>query len=87
MNEKKLVKMSHLLLSLDLYTDLKPDSTRHAGLIRPFLQIVPDVHFTGQGSNLDDGLTKKVIGLSSKFLTKLGFEVVVLVPHADLDSV
>ena len=31
----------HLLLSLDLYTDLQPDAARHGGAVGAFLQVVP----------------------------------------------
>ena len=37
--------------------------------------------------HLDDGLSEEIIRLSGELLSELGLEVVVLVPHADLDPV
>ena len=58
----------HLLLALDLDTDMQPNSARHCALVRPLLQVIPDVHLAAESSDLDDGLPKKVIALPRQFL-------------------
>ncbi len=50
----------YLFLSFNLDADLQPDGSGHARLVRPLLQIIPDVHLTGQRPHLDDGLEAKL---------------------------
>ena len=78
---------SHLLLPLDLHTDLQPDAARDGGAVRPFLQVIPDVHLAGERPHLDDGLTEEVVALPGQLLPQPGLQVVVLVPDPDLDPV
>ena len=49
--------------------------------------MIPDIHFTRQGSDLDDGLAQEVVTLPGQLLPQPRLEVVVLVPHPDLDPV
>ena len=77
----------HLFLSLDLDADLQPDGSRHAGLVRPLLQVVPDVHLARERPDLDDRLAEEVVRLAGELLTELRLQVVVLVPNSDLDPV
>ena len=49
--------------------------------------MIPDVHLAGQSPHLDDRLAEEVITLPSQLLPQPRLEVVVLVPHPDLDPV
>ena len=49
--------------------------------------MIPDVHLARQGPHLDDRLAEEVITLPSQLLPQPRLEVVVLVPHPDLDPV
>lgn len=50
-------------------------------------QIVPDIHLSAQSADLDDRLTKEVIGLPLELLLHAGLDVVILIPNAHLDAV
>lgn len=50
-------------------------------------QVVPDVHLSAQSPHFNDGLTQEVVALAFEPLLDPRFDVVVFVPHADLDSV
>lgn len=50
-------------------------------------QIVPDVHLSAQGADLDDSLTEEVVRLPLELLLHARLNVVVLVPHTHLDAV
>lgn len=49
---KGVKKWTNLFFSLDFDADVKPDGARHGRLVRPLLQIVPNVHFARKGSHL-----------------------------------
>ena len=49
--------------------------------------MIPDVHLAGQGPHLDDRLAEEVVTLPSQLLPQPRLEVIVLVPHPDLDPV
>ena len=49
--------------------------------------MIPDVHLTRQGSDLNDGLPQEVVTLPGQLLPEPRLEVVVLVPDPDLDPV
>ena len=49
--------------------------------------MIPDVHLTRQGSDLDDGLTQEVVTLPGQLLPQPRLQVVVLVPDPHLDPV
>lgn len=53
----------------------------------PLTQVVPDVHLSAQGADLDDGLAEEVVRLPLELLLHAGLDVVVLVPHSHLDAV
>lgn len=50
-------------------------------------QVVPDVHFSAQSSNLDDGLTEEIIRLSFELLLYSGLNIIILVPYAHFDPI
>lgn len=83
----KCIYLEYLFLALDLDTDLQPDGAGHGGPVGPLLQVIPDVHLAGQGPHLDDRLAEEVIALPGQLLPQPRLEVVVLVPHPDLDPV
>lgn len=50
-------------------------------------QIVPDIHLSAQSADLDDSLTKEIIGLPLELLLHAGLDVVILIPNTHLDAV
>lgn len=50
-------------------------------------QIVPDIHLSAQSADLDDGLTKEIIGLPLELLLHAGLDVIILIPNTHLDAV
>ncbi len=50
-------------------------------------QVVPDVHFTAQSSNLNDSLTEEIIRLSFELLLYSGLNIIILVPNAHFDPI
>lgn len=50
-------------------------------------EVVPDIHLPAQGPDLDDGLAQEVIGFPLEALLDAGLDVIILVPHTDLDAV
>lgn len=50
-------------------------------------QIVPDIHLSTQSADLDDSLTKEVVGLPLELLLHARLNVVILIPHTHLDAV
>lgn len=77
----------HLLLAFYLDADVQPNRARHCTLVRPLLQIVPDIHLAAECPNLDDGLPEEVVALPRQFLPQLRFQIVIFVPHSDLDPI
>lgn len=77
----------HLLLALDLDADVQPNRPRHRAFVRPLLQIVPDVHLAAERPDLDDGLSEKIVALPRQLLPQLRLQVIILVPHSNLDSI
>lgn len=55
--------------------------------LREPTQVVPDIHLSAQRSDLYDGLTQEVVRLPFEVLLHPGLDVVVLVPHSDLDAI
>ena len=50
-------------------------------------QVVPDVHLSAEGPDLDDALAQEVIRLPLQTLLHAGLDVIVLVPHTHFDPV
>ncbi len=44
--------MAHLFLALDFDADLEANRAGNAGFVGPLFQVVPDIHITGEGSDL-----------------------------------
>lgn len=80
-------RLVYIFFAFDFHANLKSNGSGNAGLVRPFLQIVPNVHLAGESANLDDGLAQEVIRFSGELLSQLGLEVVVFVPNANLDAI
>lgn len=56
-------------------------------LSRKLTQVVPNVHLPAQSPDFDDGLSQEVITLTFEPLFDTRLDVVVLVPHSNLDAV
>ena len=78
---------NYLFFALDLDTDLEPNGSGDGALVRPLLQVVPDVHLAGQSPHLNDRLAQEVIRFSRQLLAQFGLEVVVLVPDTHFDPI
>lgn len=50
-------------------------------------QVVPHIHLPAERSDLDDCLTQEVVALAFEPLFYARFNVIILVPHPDLDAV
>lgn len=50
-------------------------------------QVVPNVHLSAQSAHFNNGLTQEVITLTLEPLFYTRLDVVVLVPHTNLDAV
>lgn len=50
-------------------------------------QVVPNVHLSAQSAHFNNGLTQEVITLTFEPLFHTRLDVVILVPHTNLDAV